>query len=325
MAGSLLYAVGYRGYGKIKPKSGAETVMLCTGGDLKLTQEPIESSAVWGAWWKNAAKLSYAFNYLRLEGSMNIELCNVDHYNETLQQVFFTDRGDTHKFYLYPDGVNGYEGDGWCTGLSFDASEGSVLTSSLNFIGDPGASGNPVTAGTEIVKNSPPLNNTDSPSDFKGDVLIPYWATYLSMKEGNDESETPKSDIVSWNVGPTADITPLKLCTGDNMTADINGNFAPLGPDYFVLGEMSATGSFTVMKISSDFLPDNYHVVRSMTAHIKNPKDAVKWMDLSMGNILVSDGSISLKTGSDYITTEFSFTAYGTGARNESLVNCTIE
>ena len=58
MAGNMKFshAVGYRGLCSIKPKSDEKaTVLLCTGGNINLTQDPIMSGGVWGAGYANAA------------------------------------------------------------------------------------------------------------------------------------------------------------------------------------------------------------------------------------------------------------------------------
>jgi hypothetical protein len=55
------HAVGYRGYCAL-----AGTPVLCTGGSISLTQDPIMGSGVWGAGYANAAPIAYAWNYLNL-------------------------------------------------------------------------------------------------------------------------------------------------------------------------------------------------------------------------------------------------------------------
>jgi hypothetical protein len=75
------HAVGYRGICAIgnsippgpdgditwtEPSISTMTTVLCTGGNINLTQDPIMGSGVWGAGYQNAAPIAYAWNYLNL-------------------------------------------------------------------------------------------------------------------------------------------------------------------------------------------------------------------------------------------------------------------
>ncbi len=140
MAGNMKFshAVGYRGLCSIQPNGDNDaTVLLCTGGNINLTQDPIMSGGVWGAGYANAAPIAYAFNYLSLEGSVNFEWVNQSAVWEALKKFAFTNRTAQTLVNLLPDGANGFHGYGWCSSLSFEASEGAALTGSMNFKGDP--------------------------------------------------------------------------------------------------------------------------------------------------------------------------------------------
>ena len=166
MAGNMRFshAVGYRGLCSIKPHGETNsTVLLCTGGNINLTQDPIMSGGVWGAGYANAAPIAYAFNYLALEGSINFEWVNQSAVWEALKKFAFTDRTEATEVYLLPDGANGFHGDGWCSSISFEASEGAALTGSMNFMGDPSDS----TGG--IVSNNDVMNlGISQPSRWNG-------------------------------------------------------------------------------------------------------------------------------------------------------------
>lgn len=54
------HAVGYRGLCKLR-----DNYLLCTGGSINLTQDPIMGSGVWGAGYKVASPIAYAWNYLQ--------------------------------------------------------------------------------------------------------------------------------------------------------------------------------------------------------------------------------------------------------------------
>lgn len=167
MAGNMRFshAVGYRGLCSIKPHGiDNNTVLLCTGGSINLTQDPIMSGGVWGAGYANAAPIAYAFNYLSLEGSINFEWVNQSMVWNALKAFAFTDRTEATEVHLLPDGANGFHGDGWCSSISFEASEGSALTGSMNFKGDPSDSKG------GIVSNNDVLNlGISQPTRWNGD------------------------------------------------------------------------------------------------------------------------------------------------------------
>ena len=134
------HAVGYRGLFSIEQGTGEQTdktVFLCTGGNINLTQDPIMSGGVWGAGYANAAPIAYAFNYLSLEGSANFEWVNQSKVWNAIKKFAFTERTEQTLVNLLPDGANGFHGYGWCSSVSFEASEGAALTGSMNFKGDP--------------------------------------------------------------------------------------------------------------------------------------------------------------------------------------------
>ena len=150
------HSVGYRGLCSLDG-----TTVLCTGGNISLTQEPIMGSGVWGAGYRNIAPIAFAWNYLSLEGSADFELTakantfeggsgagggstggsgtggdSGDVWN-TFRKCCVDDRAVQSPITLYPDGHNGFSGNGWCSSLSFSASEGQAMTGSFGFKGDP--------------------------------------------------------------------------------------------------------------------------------------------------------------------------------------------
>jgi hypothetical protein len=143
MAMKFSHAVGYRGYATIN-----EVPLLCTGGNINLTQDPIMGTGVWGAGYQNVAQIAYAWNYLQLEGSVNFELTTGDEWGK-MREFAFTNRANATKIVLLPDGANGFNGNGWCSGLSFEASEGAAITGSLNFKGDPEGEDTNITGGAD--------------------------------------------------------------------------------------------------------------------------------------------------------------------------------
>lgn len=195
MAGNMRFshAVGYRGLASIKPsKIGGETnddhiVLLCTGGNISLTQDPIMSGGVWGAGYANAAPIAYAFNYLALEGSINFEWVNQSTVWEALKAFAFTDRTEATEVHLLPDGANGFHGDGWCSSISFEASEGAALTGSMNFKGDPSDSAGGIVSNNDVLNlgigDNPP-SRWNGPDAYGGTFNDGTWQQTSTEKLG---------------------------------------------------------------------------------------------------------------------------------------------
>lgn len=126
------------GIGQARERFGQGQVpLLCTGGNINLTQDPIMGSGVWGAGYANAAPIAYAWNYLNLEGSANFELTKGPVWM-AINEYAFLARTRDHWITLLPDGTTGFCGPGWLSSLGFDASEGAALNGNFNFKGDPG-------------------------------------------------------------------------------------------------------------------------------------------------------------------------------------------
>jgi hypothetical protein len=281
MGWSFSNAVGYRGFAKI-----GEIPLLATGGQISLNQDPLLSSGVWGAGYKNAAaNIAWAYNYLRLEGNISYELTKGSVWSK-VQSFAFTNRTSSTDIELKPDGKNGYKGPGFCSGVSFSCSEGQLVTGDINFIGDAGASDNAITADGSG-------NNAEAGGYYDkiggADKVIAYWAT----------SVNGVTDAISWNCSYNSDIQLLKCCDG-SVTA-------PVGADYVLLGDMSGDGSYTIFTLKGDFKPSSYHGIKDLTITIADVGS------IKIPKALVSSGSTSIQTGASYITADFNFTAVGDG------------
>lgn len=301
MAGimSFSHAVGYRG----KAAVGGAT-LLCTGGNISLNQDPIMSGGVWGAGYQNAAPIAYAFNYLSLEGSCNFEWVVPKSGGTSttvwsaLKKFAITDRTTATSISLLPDGKNGFSGDGWCSSLSFEASEGAALTGSFNFKGDPSDEVGGIIASGE-GDTSKKGTGTPVESGLVGAVLIPYWQTLVQSKKASETTYSNMSNIINWSCSYNSDLQVLKCC---NYQAT-----APIAPDYILCGEMSGEGSYTVFTIKGDFNPKSYHEVKGLSFKIGDAGS------VTIAKVLVSSGSTSMTTGASYVTCDFSFTAIGDG------------
>ena len=311
-------SVGYKGYASLGKDNPVR--LLATGGQISLNQDPLASQGVWGAGYGNAAQIAWAYNYLRLEGNVSYDLTLPPVVGDTrgsggvwyaVKKFAFTNRTQGEYLQILPDGANGYKGTGFCSGISFNASEGAIVSGDINFQGDAGNSnaGQGVIAGQPI----PDVAIQGSTSMIAGDTsLIPYWATGINS---NSNAEGKWMDIISWNCSYNADIQLLKCCTAQDLP--------PLGADYLVLGEMSGDGSFEVFTIADDFKPTKYQGRRNLTIYIADyrnrggadgltPTQGGKYM-LKIPCALISSGSTSLQTGTSYIQSSFNFTAYGDG------------
>ena len=293
MAGNMKFshAVGYRGLASINGQA-----ILCTGGNIQLTQDPIMSGGVWGAGYANAAPIAYAFNYLALEGSMSFEWVNKNRVWNVLREFAFTDRTSETPVQLLPDGINGFVGSGWCSSISFEASEGAALTGNMNFKGDPSDKAGGIVSNNDVYKlglsdgaTSPKLDISDiermdgqdqnnvlkfgsgaNGVGLVGATLIPYWNTgvavqgvYTPTGSGLDYAEEwcAVDDVINWSCSYTSDLQVLKCCSfGKNLDPD---TYTPIGADYILCGEMSGEGSLTVFALresgACSFAPVGFH------------------------------------------------------------------
>ena len=191
------HAVGYRGLFSIEQGTTDQpekTVFLCTGGNINLTQDPIMSGGVWGAGYANAAPIAYAFNYLSLEGTANFEWVNQSKVWNAIKKFAFTERTEQTLVNLLPDGANGFHGYGWCSSVSFEASEGAALTGSMNFKGDP----------SDSRENEG--ENGIQPSDTKYGIVSNNDVRNLGLLQPNDwDGEYPLNNNPKLGTNPSVE------------------------------------------------------------------------------------------------------------------------
>lgn len=312
------HAVGYRGYCQLR-----NTMLLCTGGSISLTQEPIMGSGVWGAGYKVATPIAYAWNYLQIQGSANYELTKPDTASggsgdgamKALQEFVNNDRTSASSIILLPDGANGFNGNGWMSSVSFEASQGAAVTGSFNFKGDPdpnddGGEGAGMIAGNAEATGANAINSV---TQLAGATLFPYWNTYVHIGDTtgmtniadilNDESNM--IDVISWNFSGNSDLQLLKCCNKYEPKA---GEKAPLRADYILAGQLSGDASITVFKIKGQFKPKDYH---QPLKQIKFYVDDSNY--ISSPQLILNSASTSMTTGASYVSAEFSYNALGDG------------
>ena len=300
--------VGYRGLVKLN-----NTILLATGGQININHDPIFSSGVWGAGYQNAAEqVAYANNYLKLEGSFDFELTSGQGLS-AVNAFAFTNRGSTSgtAIEILPNGQHGFKGVGWCSSFGFSASEGAVVTCNAGFSSFIDTSvDNKILTGTSGNSANGAAGTDGLPFDANG--LFPYWATQV-YKGGSKVN-----DVTAWGCDYSSEVVPLKCCgvnsTGGIAYADTAG--APLGPDYILIGTMTAQGNYTVFRLQGDFAPEKYHSSGKMQFEMAPSKTpSTPEAHILIPTAINSSGSTSIQTGSSYITAEFSFTAIGDGTK----------
>ena len=299
--------VGYRGLVKLD-----NTILLATGGQISIAHEPIFSSGVWGAGYQNAAsQVAYANNYLKLDGNFSIELTSGLSFAK-MKMFAFTNRGASAGTVLsiLPNGIHGFTGNAWCSGLSFKAATDGVVTAELSFSSFVDGVNNLITTDEVGDGESDSVVNTTLgaslgalPFNYNG--LFPYWNT----------SMVGFTDIMNWACSYKSDIQMLKCCgtrSVDAQTLYEDAAGAPLAPDYILLGAMTADGSYTVFQLAGDFEAASYHAQKSATFNITSSDNESHTIYLP--KIVNSSGSTSIQTGGQFITADFSFTGIGDGA-----------
>ena len=333
--------------------ASSPVILLATSGQVNINHEPIFSQGVWGAGYMNAAEqVAYANNYLRLEGSFAFQLSKMIGQGDTfkdgdyvtkdknvrdcvsaINDFAFVNRGNPEGTFIQilPNGEQGFQGVGWCSSLSFNCSEGDVVNCDSNFQSyidgmseDEGVKNRIITGQSTNSK----LGASGGNLPLAPNGLFPYWATQVFTGEaGGLATEAIKQlpDITSWSASYNSQIVPLKCCRQPNDLPSVpgkeeygyaaeDGEGAPLGPDYILIGTMNADGNYTVFRLRGDFAPEAYHQDRSLRFQIA-PSFAPNSDDIGIyiPTAVNQSGSTSIQSGSQYITAEFSFSAVGNG------------
>ena len=311
------YQVGYRGLGMIGTSAADAIIMLCTGGSVSVSQDPIMSGGVWGAGEKNISPVAYAWNYLTMDCSMNVEMATAENYWKQFHSGTY--------FVLLPEGTGGFTGGGYRTTTSVEASEGSALTGTVSFK-DTGGS---ISGGKSWDEVNGDATHRDygygnKPTQLAGSTLVPYWRTGAYTNCENPSSITPTDEgdasiggLISWNVSRNRDVQFLKCCS---MNAS-----SPLDADYVVFGEITGDCSMTWFGLSGlegKYFHDQYknltfilNMGGELPGYSTTPGKAkmyekqLAWVQVPIA--IRNSGSTSMTTGANYITSEFSYTAIG--------------
>ena len=283
----LNHNVGFYGVAELDGTS-----ILATGGSMALNTEPMFSTGVWGAGWYNAAnQVAYAFNVVTVSGDISFELLAGDVLTKIKDFAFDNraiDAGTPLK--VLPNGSGGFTGNAWCSGCSFDASEGSVVTGSFEYASDQ----------TDGFSTTPPLSGAAAKAGVgtaptPADGLYPYWGTGMSHIPAG---------VTNWSASYSSEVNFLTVC-------DSKGAVPPV-PDFIMVGGMDADGSFTVFGLSDEVNPANLQMVKdNVTINMRSQSGQMNY--ISYAHVIYNSGSTALTTGGDYITADIGFTAVGDG------------
>lgn len=302
------HELGYRG----KVSLGGVPIMA-TGGSINVSQSPIMATGVWGAGSYNAAEsIIYAPDFLRLEGDVSFELTH-GAFIDMLVKFAFTERGINNgkQIQILPNGTGGFNGPVWCQSLNMDASEGSLLSGSFGFAsGEVEEGWSPVPVPGTVDGTQTDVGTGGGASAVSGFTgVYPYWGTQVYLGDVGSPP-TKQDDIITWSANYSSEVVLLNLCTGRET--------APIGPDYIMVGAMSADGSFTLFGLQDLLNVDTFQGSRSCEilshAYDANSASSPGSAKIKFGKVLFTQGSTSIQQGSSYITADFSFQALGDGS-----------
>jgi len=280
-------AMGYMGFAKFYQQSSGGTpsspiLLLATGASVNLTLEPINSTAVWGAGWYNAASTShYADGALRYEGTIDVELQGTNELWNFVRDWAIEYRAFPMSGEISPDGrrvyafhasgdyvignhnENSFTNNGmYCTSLGMTTSEGSFVTASIGAVGLHRVmtltgkkyilNRTGITTCSELATTFPlnPSSSNISP--------IPFWRTNANLLDLGVTSYpvypsyTPFSggsvfqadlETVDWSVDVTNNQVILYTCDGDREATAV------------LMGTMDVTGSVTLFSEEGVFDP----------------------------------------------------------------------
>jgi len=300
------------------------TAILATSGSIGVSTDPMFSSGVWGAGWYTAAEqVSYALNFLRIEGDVSFELAAGDIFTKILNFAFEkrvpSNGEEAMVLDILPQGKAGYSGPAYCSGCNFSASEGSIVTGGFNY-----SSGN---MGSAYWKTIDPTNPSDpnrqtgtkgstgTPPAFK--AVYPYWATAVLLGASYPGS-IKLPDVVSWDASYTSSIEFVKFCQG--ITDDTDNKIREA--DYIMVGPMNADGNFTIFTVNNQISPEQFHSQKACRITML-PGNGLSGTPnkIDFANIVYNSGNTSVQTGGAYCQADVGFSALGDGTKPPMLIS----
>jgi hypothetical protein len=253
--------IGYLGYAKITDK-----FLLCNSTGLNRQVNPLESRAVWGAGWYNAASVTnYADSQQHFEGAINFELQGDAELWDLIRDWLVEQRAFAKSCIISPNGIISYEytkddadprSGVWMRQCSINIDNNALITMAATCIG---------LKRTEIITGS----------------------SYITMRTGVGAPTAPmnpaprnRNPIPGWNAAATvvwpnapafysqANPAGMVLMSAnvnvDNNTQIIRGCTGDVNPVAVIQGTISAEGAMNLWRDGG--IPDPYGTPGNFTA-----------------------------------------------------------
>lgn len=290
----LSYDIGYNGIVKFNGYN-----LLATSGNISYTHQPIYSTGVWGAKDNNATnKYAVTPDTPQVNASIGFQLTDSIDLFKSLGKSMTTNRFSPQKIYIFPNGIAGYNSEMFVKSLSYETSQGGLVTASLSAI----ASGVPENCTVDANDG----NVTDS---FNS--VFPYYSTCWKIYKTTSLIKTKQSNslfdqkkVLSWSVQVSQQISFVKFC---NL---FKGQLDQLKADYAVFGLQNVSGRIsifgTMQSFSSSVTNPFGFISGNSQLSFYNAKGDKK-MIISIANMLYTQNTLSLAGHSDTIETELNF------------------
>lgn len=310
-------ALGYLGYAKID-----NTFLLCNSTGLNRQVNPLESRAVWGAGWYNAAAVTnYADSQQHFEGPINFELQG----NATIWNIcrnwLIEDRVNPKSCVISPNGIVSYSyaTDGadarkgvWVSQASFNIDSNALITVALTCIALKRAETNGNTSyktiRTSVGSPSNPMNPTTRNLN-----PIPGWYAAASVTWPNAPTFWSTSNLTGMvlmqsNINVNNNTQVIRGCTGDT------------NPVAVLQGTMSAEGSMNLWRDGG--IPDPYGTPGEFTA----ASASVVWtlggsLVMRVPHVLLRSDAFDVQGQNNPTTRNFGFAGIGDGTNPPFLMD----
>jgi hypothetical protein len=279
--------MGYEGLVLLNVDGTNEDMALATGSSVPRARTRMESSAGYGGQIslpvdKMGIGAPETYDWNVYDGSIDLEL-TLDFYDRQIEEWIF-DRQKAGKVQLQSraDNVQLFNSCYW-SGISISASDGGLITSSINFVA---MSRDSYIIGGGYIDNNPGVNGSAKgnevfcepqtfgvPSPFR--APIPYWNSSVSM-------DGTLREFVTWTVDLSQDVVKFFSC-------EVNAN--PVAPRFVAVGPMSVNFSGDYMFTDGlaftipNFLPSLYvtlgggSIIKLEDLELQTDTDAVQSPD----------------------------------------------
>lgn len=311
----FIYDIGYYGYASIDQKP-----LLCTSGSISLSQTQIYTNGVWGAGWYNGVKnVCFAPDYPVLTLQVGFQLTSSNQLFNTLGEFASSKRNISKEFLIYPNGIAGYTGLAYCQSISFETSQDSLVTGSVEAKSSQFTSN--CFSNTSVSSNTTYSNSTVTPIASGYRSVFPYYGTTFqlgttlkdisgppSSSTSGTSSSTNLIGLISWSVNQSGDIVFAKCCSKTAITSLDN-----LYADYVAIGLLTADGSFSKFGMSQFKNASDFRKYICGSSKIKMKSVDGTSVSITMPGLSISQQNLNMQTGSTIIQCDFNFTVIGNG------------